>query len=51
MLYRQQIQNEIRGIDNQLNQMRMQRQGMDFGMQQQQGLILNLLGLQHYTII
>jgi len=33
---RQQIQNEIRGVDNQLNQIRMQRQGMEFGMQQQQ---------------
>nr|ACZ56248.1 beta-catenin [Hydractinia echinata] len=33
---RQQLQNEIRAIDNQLNQMHMQRQGMgDYGMHQQ----------------
>lgn len=36
ILFRQQLQNEIRAIDNQLNQMHMQRQGMgDYGMHQQ----------------
>jgi len=38
---KQQIQMEIRAVDNQMNQMRMQKQNIDFGINQQQAMKMN----------